>query len=465
MAHKIEILRGATTYVLNDPSDPSNPFSLEDGAGLGGASVRNIEERGPYQDGATHLTSRLEPGVMTLRIFVKGATAAALDGHRDTLNKMFKPIEGIPITVKITRDDGAIRYQENQRTGPLDIPFVKEHRPGNLHKAVVQLRAADPTWYDPDEQEETFLAPQSEWWLAFSTIGSANTLEHVESPSQGQLWAHSGSVAVGSAWSIAFRSGSVTPPGGGSILYAFDQSNSSFLPIQFAASLNVAGGYGAGVNAEIQGALMSSGTANYFLIHNGGTTLAYRDSTLLGTGTLQAPILGTAAGTARWRSDYANNADTRWPQAIPRAAIYKIDLSPTQRGALHQALATSGSLYSVVLAYTGDYDSYPVITINGPITSPIITNTATGDVLDFTSGTVGSADVWTIDTRYGRKSVLNIAGSSVANYLSDDSDLATFRIVPDPLAAGGTNTITVSSGSAGTAASIALAYNKRFLSY
>lgn len=466
MAHKIEILRGATTYVLNDPSDASNPFSVEDGAGLGGASVRNIEEHGPYQDGSTHLDERLEPSVSTWRIFVKGATAAALDGHRDTLNKMFKPIRGVPIIVKYTRDDGAIRYQDTRRTGPLDIPLTKEHRPGNLHKAVVQLRAADPTWYDSTEESEVFVVPSSDWWLAYGNIGTANVLEHANSPTQGQAWTNAGSVVAGSAWTIVFRSN--RQAAGTAALYAFT-SNTVGGPtaMGFSAS-TVADSYlmQGGTASSITGNLMAAGTHNYFAIHNGGTLTLHRDETLIGTDSVgnSLPIPGTASGTARWRSLYSDANVGKWTEAFPNAAAYNIALNDTQHLALNQVM-NIGSAYSVSVPYLGDVDSYPVITILGPMSDPVITNSTTGDTLDFTGGTVGTAEIWTIETRYGRKSVLNGAGSSVERYLSPDSDLATFRLVPDPIATGGTNVITLSGSATGTASAMTLSYYNRYISY
>src|SRR3990172_7540732 len=103
MAFTLEVIRGSTTYTIADP------YTLEGAEGMGGASVRNIEESGPYQDGTTHLDERLDPRTITLRLNVHGASASALDGHRDTLMTMFKPVSGVPITLKITRDDGTIR--------------------------------------------------------------------------------------------------------------------------------------------------------------------------------------------------------------------------------------------------------------------------------------------------------------------------------------------------------------------
>lgn len=459
MAFNLEVLRGTVSYNMYD----GNPFSFEE-ADLGGASVRNIEERGPYQDGATHLDERLEPDVTTLRIYVKATSDALLDGYRDTLNKAFKPIKGVPITLKLTRDDGAVRQQDTRRTGKLSIPLVKELRPGHTHKAVVQLRAADPTWYDPTQQEEDFLVP-TDWWLAYTTIGGANVLTHVENPSAGQLWANSGSVAAGSAWTIFIRSAYAN---GTANQFAFDTRNAaSLVGVSFQAGTALfAGGFYANNSAnEVTGAIMAAGTHNYFFVTNGANLEVYRDTTLVGAHVngLSDPLPGSAAGTARWRRQHAALA-ADWPVSLPYAAVYNVALSSTQRQYLNDAV-TVGSAYAANIVYTGDVDSYPVITITGPFSNPVLTNSTTGDVLDFTGGTVGSADVWTIDTRYGRKSALNAAGSSVANFLSDDSDLATFRLVSDPLAAGGNNTIVLSGSAGGSAAAVAVAYYNRYLSF
>lgn len=462
MAFNLEVLRGTVSYNMYD----GNPFSFDE-ADLGGASVRNIEERGPYQDGATHLAERLEPDVTTLRIFVKAATDALLDGHRDTLNKAFKPIPGVPITLKLTRDDGAVRHQDTRRTGRLSIPLVKELRPGHTHKAVVQLRAADPTWYDPDEQEEDFSPPSAQWWLAFNTIGTANVLEHAQSPTAGQLWTNSGSAAAGSPWTIFFRS--ANPGTAAAQQYAFQTFEgvtvSAVLTNAFTDPTAVglqAGGVDQGsVNA------FAAGTANYFMQTNGGTVSFYQDTTLFGpytsaSGTAYtSAIPGTAQGTAVWRDRTIGGRS--WPVALPYAAAYNIALTAIQRNGI--VLSVAGSAFPVALVYAGDVDSYPVITITGPLANPVLTNLVTGDTLDFTGGTVGSADTWTIDTRYGRKSVLNASGSSVANYLSDASDLATFRLVSDPIAPGGTNTITMGGSAQGTAAAATLSWYNRYLSY
>lgn len=454
MAWTVEILRGSVTYNISNGA----PFSI-DGAELGGASVRVIEESGPYQDGATHLDDRLEPDTFALRLNVVGATAAALDGYRDTLNKMFKPIRGVPITIKMTRDDGAVRQLDTWRTGKLAIPLVKENRPGNLHRAVVMLRSSEPTWYDPTEASASFTPPAGSWWLGFATIGSANVMTHVESPTQGQLWAHSGSVAAGDPFTIAFRTT-------GDAVDNFNTIYSTY----FGGSVNQAvsiGAMGASSGTTSASFGMSAGTNNYAIVHSGTSIFVYENNVAVGSafGTT-VMIAGTAAGTARWRSAYDNGTVSYWPNALPKAAVYNIALNSGQRSSLGSAMAApaGGTVYSVSIPYLGDVDSYPVITMTGPMSDPVIRNETTGDVLDFTGGTIGAGTVWVIDLRYGRKSVLQ-GTVSKESYLSTDSDLTTFRLVPDPVAAGGTNTVSLLSSDGGTAAVVTLAYNNRYMSY
>lgn len=458
-----QVIRGATTYNIS----AGQSICLVDVDDLGGASVRNQEETGPYQDGSSHISQRLDPSVITLRLNVIGTTAAALDGLRDTLNAMFKPIEGVPITLKVTRDDGEIRQIDTWREGRLSIKLEPRDYPGHLHRAVVQLRASDPTWYNPAEQDEVFLLPGSDWWTGFSTIGTANVLEHVTSPGTGQLWANSGSVAAGSPWTIFFRSGSVTPDA--NTRYAFyHQQAGGVGDIYFAAENGFTGGYRYFPNSVSapQGAFMGAGTASYFLVSNGGTAALFRDGTLVSTvaGTTSPIEAASASGTARWRSIHSGGTTSSWAAALPFAAIYSGSLSPTQRDAVHQAVTLSGSAQSAAIAYGGDWYSYPVITINGPLANPVITNTNTGDILDFTGGTVGSTDIWIIDTRYGYKSALS-GTVSVEQYLSNESDLATFRLAPDPIVAGGTNVITVSGSAMGSATAVTLTYYERFMDY
>lgn len=118
---------------------------------------------------------------------------------------------------------------------------------------------------------------------------------------------------------------------------------------------------------------------------------------------------------------------------------------------------------SIPITYTGTFTAYPVIRINGPITGPIVTNSSTGDKLDFTGITINAGDYYTIDTRYGRKTVTSKAGVNKISELSNDSDLATFALYPDPEIDGGVNPITIFGSDAEGATSIDFSWNNRYL--
>jgi hypothetical protein len=113
--------------------------------------------------------------------------------------------------------------------------------------------------------------------------------------------------------------------------------------------------------------------------------------------------------------------------------------------------------------YAGSVESYPTIRIDGPITNPIITNDATGDKLDFTGYTIADNDYYSIDLRYGYKTVLDSSGVNQISKLSNDSDLATFSIKPDPDVVGGINSMSVTGTSITADTKVSINYYERYL--
>lgn len=103
------------------------------------------------------------------------------------------------------------------------------------------------------------------------------------------------------------------------------------------------------------------------------------------------------------------------------------------------------------------WDTYPIIYVTGAVTNLVLTNTATGDVLDFTGNTVGGGVTYTIDLRYGAKTVIDSSGVNRVNELTTSSDLATWRLVP------GVNSIHAVGASITSATSILVQYNQRFI--
>lgn len=125
---------------------------------------------------------------------------------------------------------------------------------------------------------------------------------------------------------------------------------------------------------------------------------------------------------------------------------------PTNFGASN----LSGSA-AINLSDANAWDTFPIIYAVGPVTNLVITNTATGDKLDFTGSSIGGGVTYTIDLRYGYKTVIDSTSTNRINQLTSDSNLATFRLIP------GINTITVTGTSISAATNIYIQYNTRYI--
>lgn len=126
-------------------------------------------------------------------------------------------------------------------------------------------------------------------------------------------------------------------------------------------------------------------------------------------------------------------------------------------------IGTSTLNQSTTIVYAGDFESYPIITIYGPITNAVITNNATGDKLDFTGTTISAGEVYTIDTRYGHKTVVDASNVNKIAALTTDSDLTTFRLIPNPEVVDGNNSITVTGTSVTSATQIYISFYENYL--
>lgn len=126
-------------------------------------------------------------------------------------------------------------------------------------------------------------------------------------------------------------------------------------------------------------------------------------------------------------------------------------------------LGGTGVNVSRSINYEGTFLTYPIVTINGPITDPVVTNTTTGEKLDFTGTTLLINEWLQIDTRYGLKTVVDELGVNQISALSDDSDLSTFHIAPDNEAPGGVNAISFTGSSAGEATNVKVQFYTRYV--
>jgi hypothetical protein len=147
MAYSITYTTGGNTYNLNGTNASLGDLRLRylGDQGFGLAPLHRITQRGPLQHGDSDIDFRLDPRIIQLPLVVEATTID--DGYtaRAALMKIFSPSSGGGV-LRITTDsyDRAIQCKT---LGGLD--FNVEPGTGYHVRTVAQLRASDPTWYDP----------------------------------------------------------------------------------------------------------------------------------------------------------------------------------------------------------------------------------------------------------------------------------------------------------------------------
>lgn len=112
---------------------------------------------------------------------------------------------------------------------------------------------------------------------------------------------------------------------------------------------------------------------------------------------------------------------------------------------------------AITLSGANAWDTFPTIYVTGPVQSLVITNSRTGDKLDFTGYTIGAGSTFTIDLRYGYKTVVDNLGANQISRLTADSDLATWRLL------AGDNSISVTGLSITSATQILFQFQQRYI--
>jgi hypothetical protein len=123
--------------------------------------VRRLTGRAPFQDGDSDLGYRLDARVVNLVLFANASSRGAADANRSLLYEYLKP-HAEAVHLRCVKDDGATRQVDCFPLGVVDAPVSEEDRIWTAQKLAVQLRAAEPIWYDP----------QQKYWAA---IGGAAT--------------------------------------------------------------------------------------------------------------------------------------------------------------------------------------------------------------------------------------------------------------------------------------------------
>lgn len=112
---------------------------------------------------------------------------------------------------------------------------------------------------------------------------------------------------------------------------------------------------------------------------------------------------------------------------------------------------------STVVNNPGSWITYPIITIEGPITDPIIINETTGETLDFTPNTIAAGEIYTVDCRYEHKTIFDQDDVNQISKLTQQSDLATFHLQE------GNNSLNVSGSSVDTPTRVYIQYYPRYI--
>lgn len=114
------------------------------------------------------------------------------------------------------------------------------------------------------------------------------------------------------------------------------------------------------------------------------------------------------------------------------------------------------------IAYGGTWQSLPVIEIVGPAQQPMVENLTTGELI-WLQYDVPAGRTVTIDLAYGVKTVVDDLGTNLIGTVSDDSDLATWHLAPDPEAPLGVNQVLVHFAGASPASSVTISWYDRFI--
>lgn len=486
---QLDLIVGSTTYSLTD----GNPYSLESADGLAMPPVRRFARSYPGQDGYDDLGHVLEPRTITLSILFAADSHTQLDERRSTLARMFAPGTNLPLVLEVTRDDGEKRRLDVTASGLSTIDLDLAHRPGRLHRAQVTLRAADPVWYSATPGTVIFNAGAggtAPWYLASYKIPRFEIFEITENPSVDQQWVNMPASdyfsPVGYQATIAFRG---TVPTSSTVNYTafrgtYDYgdivalerlpSDHAEYPDQLYLHRYNTGGptsrdYGVALGnyagsvisfvALVWSAWSGDGAQGPRIYIN--DDLVFSDRLNLSVDWFQ---YNANLASSYWRPTIAGTA---WPtmQYAWRGEIPP-SFSPSQDEKL---LALSRSMAGITeitqlmhgtLQYLGDYHEFPVITLTGPIGSPVVTNTTNNTRLDFTGSSISAGQSYTINLRSNALSVVDSGGTVRTGELEEDSDLSEWALWDT-----GNIGISVSHVSVGTAAKTQIVYRNRYVSY
>jgi hypothetical protein len=124
-----------------------DPLEIVNIDNLGASEATRITERGPSQDGDSDTDQQLEPRIIPIVLQARVSELYSQRYIRDVINDTFKGTN-IPIALTIVWEDGRIFQIDTKSVGNINLPL--NIGTNNYIKVGVVLRAANPTFYDPE---------------------------------------------------------------------------------------------------------------------------------------------------------------------------------------------------------------------------------------------------------------------------------------------------------------------------
>jgi hypothetical protein len=143
MSYQLSVIVAGAETVLTD----SDLCWVESYDGVGMAPTKRITDNGPMQHGDTDLGFRLNARIIHLVLGLSGASRQDEQAKRAALLSLFRP-RSYPIALRWTYDDGSMRQIDCHYNGDMSMPIQAGN--GFAEKIGLTMRAADPTFYDPN---------------------------------------------------------------------------------------------------------------------------------------------------------------------------------------------------------------------------------------------------------------------------------------------------------------------------
>lgn len=136
-----------TIGTIDTDISEGTPLEIVNIDNLGASEATRITERGPMQDGDSDIDQILEPRIIPIILQARVSDTYTQRIIRDTINGLFKATN-VLIALTIVWADGTIYRIDTRSLGNINLPL--NIGTNNYIKVGVNLRAANPTFYDPN---------------------------------------------------------------------------------------------------------------------------------------------------------------------------------------------------------------------------------------------------------------------------------------------------------------------------